>query len=508
MNMSTRTATFWGALVQPISRGHSAHCDAAYMASADVDLAHGRRRVRETLPRSARFGPLGRLDALGQRLSACRERALAVLLLRVATVHTWRSAIVGRRYLRCIPCTSNRWPGSPKERTCSVGCSACWRCWHTSGTLGRRASRAGCALPVTLALGLMCKPILVMWPMLFLVLDFWPLARYAGGAHVQRVVEQKVGDGGIPTVPASMLFLEKLTFLPLVAASAVVTFVSQRSSGAVASLESVRLSERVARAAEVYVAYIGKTFWPVDLAPLYPVRPLASYSLAVAAGATLLLISACAAWFARRSPTMTAPWLAAGWLWYLVTLIPNIGLVQVGSQVMADRFLYLPQIGLCLGLAWLLADIVGPSVARHVAASAAGLLIVVTLAAFAARQTSFWRDDLTLWTRTVNCTADNYIAHLHLGLAWAARGENEKAAAAVSKGAPGISPVCRGAFRSCLCARCARPDRRRPAALRVGSCARPKYAKARNNLGMLLFNRGDFAAAAEQFQKALEVDPD
>ena len=133
------------------------------------------------------------------------------------------------------------------------------------------------------------------------------------------------------------------------------------------------------------MTYLGKTLWPANLVPIYPLNPLASSWPALAAAVLLALITATAAWFAHRGRR----WLVVAWLWYLITLLPTIGLVQVGMQVMADRFLYLPQIGLCLAAAWLLAELAGRSVARQVALSAAALIAVLALAACAAHRPHF-----------------------------------------------------------------------------------------------------------------------
>ena len=170
----------------------------------------------------------------------------------------------------------------------------------------------------------MAKVMLVTWPLLLLLLDYWPLRR--------------------PFRP--WLLLEKVPLLLLSGVFVLAAFLALWSGGGVVPLELSPMHERIARAAVVCVAYLKKTFWPAGLA-VYPAEELKSYTAACAMAALLALITAGALWAGRRRR-----WLSVGWFWYLLTLSPAIGLVQVGGQLMADRFVYLPQIGLCLALAW------------------------------------------------------------------------------------------------------------------------------------------------------------
>jgi Flp pilus assembly protein TadD len=362
---------------------------------------------------------------------------------------------------------------------------------------------------VALALGLMCKPMLVTSPLVFLLLDFWPLGRWAGSWSGSREEspDRPHSIAQLPRHSLGWLLLEKVPLLPLVAASALVTFLLQRSNGAVADLNSVPVLERIARAAELYVAYIGKTLWPANLAPIYPMKPLASYWLAAGAALLLAVVTVCVLWLSRPARSVSRRWLAVGWFWYLVTLLPTIGLVQVGVQVMADRFLYLPQIGLCIILAWLLAGLAGPSFARRIAGSSAASVALLAFAACAARQAALWHDDVKLWQYTLNRTSGNFTAHLHLGLAFSARGEQDEAVKQYELALDDLPSFPEAHFNLAAeldaLGRTDAARRHYESALEV----RPNYLKARNNLGMLYFNQGDFAAAAEQFQKALGINP-
>jgi hypothetical protein len=238
-----------------------------------------------------------------------------------------------------------------------------------------------------LALGLMAKPMLVTWPVLLLLLDFWPLRRQW---NVQ-------------------LLVEKVPLLLIVAVFAGIAFVGQQSQNTVASLESVPLTERIARAPVLYVDYLWKSLWPLDLAVLYPKEPLQNYGLAFGTATLLVLLTSAAFWGARRGK----PWLAVGWLWFLGTLVPVIGLVQVGSVFQADRFLYLPQIGLCVAIVWGAADLTRAWTNRWPVAMVAAI-VVAALIVCGWSQTSYWRNSEALWTHTIACTTDNYIAEGNL----------------------------------------------------------------------------------------------
>jgi len=422
---------------------------------------------------------------------------LLFVLLRTTTASVWRSALVAAIFaVHPMHVESVAWITERKD--------------VLSGLFGllallayvRYARRPSLVRSLwvigALALGLMCKPMLVTWPLLFLLLDYWPLGRIS-----QRSTEG-LDDGQQSALRRFIpLIIEKLPYLPLIAASAFVTFLLQRSYGAVAPLDSVPILARIARATVLYVAYIGKSLWPANLA-VYPVEPAASYNRpALGAALVLALLTAGVLWGARRG----RPWLATGWFWYLITLLPTIGLLQAGSEVMADRFLYLPQIGLSIAVVWFLADLAGQSVKRRFAFSVAGLLALLAYAGCAARQTAFWRDDLTFWTRTLDCTRNNFIAHLHLGLAWANRGQLDKAMKQYEEALriyPEFSEA-RFNLASALSSqgKVDAAQRQYEIVLRI----RPGYPKARNNLGMLLLNHGELAAATEQFQKAVDSDP-
>jgi tetratricopeptide (TPR) repeat protein len=308
---------------------------------------------------------------------------------------------------------------------------------------------------VLLALGLMAKASLVTWPLLFLLLDYWPLRR-----------------------PITVLLLvEKVPLFVLVAASAAATYYGHSSTNAVVSLASVPMTARIARAAILYFVYLGETFWPVNLA-IYPTDAFDGTSWGWLAAMLLLLFTGAALWAASRGWR----WIAVGWLWYLIALTPTIGLVQVGLQSMADRFLYLPQIGICIAVVWSAAEFLTvhtdePGSARATVgaiACVAAALVLALLGVAAWRQASYWKDSEALWNRALTCSPRNPFALASLGAALRTHGDADAAIA-----------------------RCR-------AALEID----PHLIEAHYNLGLALSSRGENAAAIDQFRAALKSKPD
>ena len=415
-------------------------------------------RSGEGLPVLARLA--ARMHLVNVVLHAANA-LLLFLVLRAMTASVWRSALVAAVFaVHPLHVESVAWITERKDVLSGLfGLLAL-------GAYVRYARQPSLlrylSVAAALALGLMAKPMLVTWPFLFLLLDYWPLGRWQGaGEHggkgegeIRRGGEWESGRGRNPPLspspylpippsplpftdplrrcpdrPLSTSFLrlvvEKIPLLLLVAASAAVTFLAQQSGGSVISLESVPISQRISRAAVLYVDYLGKTLWPANLAAMYPIVPMETHWPALGAGILLALPTAGALWGAWRGQR----WLAVGWFWYLGTLAPTIGLVQVGSYVMADRFLYLPQIGLCVALVWGAAQMAGSWPLRHWPLAAVSALVVAGLMGTAWPQTSHWRNGETLWTHTLACTAQNSVAHNNLGLALSGRGRVDEAIA-------------------------------------------------------------------------------
>jgi hypothetical protein len=256
-----------------------------------------------------------------------------------------------------------------------------------------------------LALGLMSKPMLVTLPFVLLLLDVWPLGR-------------------LGKTPVARLLLEKVPLFALVAISSLVTFFVQRAEGAVAPLQTYSFTVRVANALVAYVAYVGKAFWPARLSP-YP-HPGTASSLAGGSGvATLAATTLIALALARAKRTTPVP--SVGWLWYLGTLVPVIGLVQVGQQAMADRYTYLPYIGLSIMVAFGFTEIAKRFSFPRPAFVALGVASLLAIGVVASAQVRVWRDSVTLFEHALRVTEENALAHINLGVAYLNRGRLEDA---------------------------------------------------------------------------------
>jgi tetratricopeptide (TPR) repeat protein len=260
---------------------------------------------------------------------------------------------------------------------------------------------------VLFGFGLMSKPMLVTLPFVLLLLDYWPLGRFGEGTSVLRRGFQLVG--------------EKLGFFALSAGSCVVTYLAQRAD-AVVALEPHPLDARLANAVVAYGAYLAKTFWPSELAIVYPLPKNWPLHLVLASVAVLAVVSVFA-WTLRRR----RPHLLVGWLWFVGMLIPVIGLVQVGGQAMADRYTYLPLTGIFLALAMEAKLVVarlklGVPLPLMVGVVALGALALTTRA-----ELRYWRDSESLFTRALAVTTNNAIAHANLGVLYGQEARRDEA---------------------------------------------------------------------------------
>jgi tetratricopeptide (TPR) repeat protein len=356
------------------------------------------------------------------------------------------------------------------------------------------------AVMVCFGLGLMAKPMLVTLPFVLLLLDYWPLERMAVTGR-----ENARGHGAGSGSRFSLLMrlvVEKLPLLVLVVLSCKLTVWSQAE--ALQSLECFPLWWRMCSAANAYVVYLGQLFCPVSLAVLYP-RLDFDVPVGKVAGAVLLLVMVTAAVLLCRR---RRPYLLIGWLWYLGMLVPVIGLVQLGSVASADRYTYLPQIGLAVALVWGTADLCRSWAHRRWLCGAASALVLAVLMGGAWRQTSFWRNGETLWAHAVLCTSENLVAHNNLGNALMESGRLDEAIAQYRK-ALQIDPrhaemhynlgnvlLARGELDAAL------------AEYQEAVKLRPDHPFARTNMASVLARQGRFAEAAGHFQRAMEIRPD
>ncbi len=293
-----------------------------------------------------------------------------------------------------------------------------------------------------LLLGLLSKATLVTLPVVLLLLDVWPLGRIGNLAPAP--------PGGRVTLQRALL--EKLPMFVLAAAVAALTWSAQRDAGALSPLERLSLGARLRNAIESYVQYAAASFWPSNLAVFYP-HALGAAPVWRSAAAAALLVGVCI-WVARRARTQ--PYLAVAWLWYLGTLIPMIGLVQVGLQARADRYMYLPLIGLSIGVAWGVCEALERYRARRLAAPAA----VAALAALwlcSWLQIRHWQDSFSLFEHALAVTTESSVAQLQLGSAYLAAGDADAAERHFARAAA-ISPDWTPAQVGLADARAARGD--------------------------------------------------
>ncbi len=284
------------------------------------------------------------------------------------------------------------------------------------------------------AMGLMSKPQIITFPFILLLWDYWPLERLAlrsslfafrqsatfsvSGEERRAKSEQRFSGG------ERFLWLvkEKIPLFAICAASAVVTVIAQKAGGAVVSLEMYPFSIRLTNAIVAYVRYIGKCFWPTNLIPIYPhpwhMLPMSQVipALVVLSGITALAVAA-------RSHR----YLLVGWLWFLGALVPMIGLVHVGNQAMADRYAYLPFIGLFVMVCWGVAELAEWQQVPVIALRSVGAILLVVLAVLTHHQLAYWNDNVTLWTHAINSSTDNYVAHDNLALLLIEQGQTEEA---------------------------------------------------------------------------------
>lgn len=256
---------------------------------------------------------------------------------------------------------------------------------------------------VLFALSLMSKPMLVTLPFVLLLLDYWPLGRWQKALSAPAESRYKF---------AGKLLWEKAPFILLTIASSMITFWVQNKGGAVISEEILPFGLRAANAIVSYVAYLGKIFWPVNLAVFYPYE----YSLHIwkilIAGLIIIVITAVAIYYIKK-----LPFLFVGWFWYLGTLIPVIGLVQVGTQGMADRYTYLPSIGIAVMLAWGIPSLIKSEKIRKNILLPAGVTVIAILVFLTWQQCGYWKDSITLFRQTLCVTKNNHKIHETLGIA-------------------------------------------------------------------------------------------
>jgi protein O-mannosyl-transferase len=345
------------------------------------------------------------------------------------------------------------------------------------------------------AFGLMSKPMLVTLPFVLLLLDYWPLKRVtSGGWRVARAVSPG-------TCQPWRLIWEKIPFFALAAASCVVTFLVQRASGAMPSLARSPLEVRLANGVIAYVRYLGKTLWPSKLAVFYPWTPFESWE--VPAAALLLVIVTVGLFLAAKKQ----PALLIGWLWFLGTLVPVIGLVQVGKQSLADRYTYLPHIGLFIALVWGAAALVDRlKWPRLVSMAAAGLLLAgCGIVSF--QQVSYWRSSRTLFGHALAVTSRNFVAYAVFANVLVEEGKLTEAIEQCRKSLE-IAPEYPEAHNTLgnIYAKLEKADEAL-ASYRAAAEGDPTYPDPRIGMAEVLLKQGKLAEAEAKCREALQLAP-
>src|SRR5947209_4968602 len=348
------------------------------------------------------------------------------------------------------------------------------------------------------ALGLMSKPMLVTLPCLLLLLDYWPLGRLRANSLPWSHGD---GSGETPARSISWLLLEKVPFFALSFISCVLTVWAQHKSGALKSLQVVPLVSRSWNALVSYAAYLGKMLWPAKLAVFYPLAEN-SFLVIIVSGLVLAALSVLT-WRGRRQQ----PYLMVGWLWYLGTLIPVIGLVQVGGQAMADRYTYIPFIGLFVMIAWGMAEWAshGPSRQRLLVPFCAVLLLGCLGAT--GSYVGDWQNSHTLFEHALKVTENNFVAHNNLGVALKDQGKVPEAIAHYLE-AVRINPGDAGAHFN-LAINFADQGNIAPALFHFSEVERLKRddAEKDNLFGIALAKQGRLEEAVQHFYKGLRRDP-
>lgn len=425
--------------------------------------------------------------------SAVLHTASAVLLFlifRFVTAAFWQSACVAALFaLHPIHVESVAWLSERKD----VLSTLLWML-----TVGgyflyvKKGGKGRYALALTLfALGLLAKPMLVTLPFVLLLFDYWPLRRFTLRAkssaaplknkpHQERTKKprrkRKAPSPNARMSPstepkplsrvAGALLREKVPFFALTAASIVATLYAQQSL--VKPLEVLSFTSRIANALVAYVAYLGKILWPTRLAIFYPHTVLSVDGTKVAAAALLLLALTAFVLWCRR------PYLVVGWLFYLGTLVPVIGLVQVGLQAMADRYTYVPLVGLAVAGVWGVSELVRKWRPLGPLAAVFGLIVLAPLVVLTRRQVEVWRDDITLFRHATEVTEDNYWAHYNLAQALMRSGDLDGALTEFQ------------------------------ARLRLT----PRHPETLRNIATILGTQGKVDLAVEYFRRAVDVAPE
>jgi len=355
------------------------------------------------------------------------------------------------------------------------------------------------------ASGLLSKPMLVTLPFVLLLLDYWPLGRFQFGGLSADVKPHASRPWNTDDQKSNALRLirEKAPFFVLCAISCILTIIAAQKTGAVVPLEGFTLGSRMANVPLSYLRYIEKMVWPRHLAVLYPYQEMVPTWEILVSGLLLACVSLLVIRAARK-----LPYVGVGWFWYLGTLIPVIGIVQAGPQALADRFTYVPMIGLFVMIAWGIPDILVRWRFRRVILSLSTGLLLLVLMIVTNFQLRYWQNDIALFEHTLAVTSNNFTIHNNLGAVLARQGKTQEAVAHYVE-ALRIRPYLAEAHNN-LGIALAGQGKTQEAFAHFAEALRikPDYARAHYNLGGFLANHGKTQEAIAQFAEALRIRPD
>jgi tetratricopeptide (TPR) repeat protein len=415
---------------------------------------------------------------------------LLFLVLRQMTGSLWRSAFVAALFaIHPLRVESVAWVAERKDVLSGVFFMLTTAAYVRYAQAPWSTVRYGLVV-LPYALGLMCKPMLVSVPLVFLLLDYWPL---------DRLASSRTGANGARRIPRRLV-LEKLPLLALGLTSCVVTLLAQH--GAMQPVTRMPLSLRLSNALVSYADYTRQMFWPVDMAVLYPWETIRLGASHLVPSLMILAAISAVVFILRRQR-----YLITGWLWYLVMLIPVIGILQVGNQARADRYTYLPQIGLYLMLAWGISDLCANLPNRRVILSSLSAVILTALIFVTRAQSAHWRDSESLWSHALECTTSNTVAEGLLGEAYHVKGKMPEAlvhferALAIEPKQPsvqsslGVYYLEMGKVDESL-------DH-----LKKALEIEPNFADAHYNIANTYLRMGRVADALSHYRKAIEINP-
>jgi protein O-mannosyl-transferase len=415
-------------------------------------------------------------------IHAANTVLLFALLVRLTGLR-WRSVLVAALFcLHPLRVESVAWVAERKDVLSTLfGLLAVW--WY-AGYAARRDWMHYALTVICFAMSLMAKPMLVTLPCILLLLDVWPLRRWnkAGGDR-----------------NALQLIAEKIPLFAMAIASCWVTVYAQNLGGSISPLEHIDIDQRLQNAVVAYAAYIAKFIWPANLAVLYPHPGQWEWWRVAVSAVSLVGISGTVVLMRRKKPA-----LLTGWLWFLGTLVPVIGLVQVGLQSMADRYTYVPHIGLSIMLAWSV-----PALNRRAFVVMTGAACVVgfmLLCWATSRQLRHWRDSVSLFEHTIAVTSRNYIAEHNLAKGWEEQGNVDRAIEHYQK-ALGINPDYPSAHNNLGLLLSARDAGESVRHLRRAAELSPHSSVIRSNLGLALEYAGLVQEAEAELRKAVELNP-